>query len=402
MTLLIILLLMGLALWIAALLWNWYNAKDVEVISAAMEFPLSDHPKVSILIPARNEADILQSSLPRFLAQDYDNYEVILVDDDSTDDTKHVARRLLSQYPDRLRMLRVEHLPPGWVGKCHALQVGFQQAQGEWILATDADILFHPKALRAGLWIARRQQAELVSIFSFVECVSFWEKILLPGFSLMLASIFPVRKINDSRSTVAIASGGYILMRRRMWADLGGYEAIRSEMIDDLNTARIVKHSGHRIFAAPTRNLLSTRMYQDFHEIWEGLRKNAFAGNRYSVAKLLGVVGGICLTNLLPLAALCYAAAALMGVGDAAAGEAGRYQLILALSCAEFLLAAAIHMPMLIYYRIAVGYAFLAPFAGIIYACISLDSMFRTLLGHGVSWKLRRYGRPRRERASEL
>ena len=393
MLLVIFFLTCGLALWLTGLWWNWSNAKGVITLSGEMDFPVPDHPRVSILIPARNEREILLSSLPRFLEQDYENYEVILVDDASTDGTAELAGEFLSRYPERLRACRVEQLPPGWVGKSFALHTAFQAADGDWILATDADILFHPKALRAGLWLARRQQADLVSIFTFAECNSFWEKLLVPGVSLILATFFPFRKINDPGSRVAVASGGYILMRRRVWADLGGYEAIRSEMIDDLNTARLVKHSGHRICAVLTRDLLSTRMYQDFQEIWEGLRKNAFAAHRYSAAQLLGAVGGICLTTLLPLALLCYSAVLLIESGPSGGGTWQLYA-VFALSGAQYFLAVMLHLPVMLYFRIGPGYALLAPLGSILYACISLDSMARTLFGGGVSWKLRRYGRP--------
>ena len=355
-----------------------------------MEFSLREHPRVSILIPARNEAKILWRTLPAFLAQDYDNYEVILVDDASTDGTSAVAEQCARLYPGKLRVIRVESLPSDWVGKTHALHLAFQAAGGEWVLATDADILFHPKALRAGLWLAEQQRAELVSIYAFLECGSFWEKVILPGFGLVLATAFPLRKINDPNSTVALASGGYILMRRRVWDRLGGYESIRTEIIDDLNTARIVKHSGHRIFAALTKDLARTRMYHSLAGIWEGLRKNAFAGHRYSVARLFGVVGGSLFCNLLPLLCLSYFGWDLARQG----GLAEQARVVFALSLAQYLLTVLLHVPMLLFYEIGLCYAFLAPFGAILYACICLDSMGRTLLGRGVTWKLRHYGRP--------
>lgn len=393
MSILILLLSLGLLLWLAAIVWNLANAQGVVTLSAEMDFPLSDFPRISILIPARNEAEMLASTLPGVLQQDYPNYEVILVDDSSTDRTAEVAEQFRLQYPDRLRVLRAGQLPAGWVGKNFALHTAFQAARCEWILATDADIVFHPKALQAGLWLARKQRADLVSIFAFTQCESFWEKLLLPGFSLMLATFFPFRKINDARSSVALASGGYILLRRGVWESLGGYPAIRSEMIDDLNTARLVKHSGHRIFAAITRNLLSTRMYEDFREVWEGLRKNAFAGNRYSEVRILTGIGLVLLTNALPLGALSYAALRLMKSG---AGGAGAWQLeaALALSCAQYLMAAGLHAPFVRYLGVGRQYALLAPLGSIVYACISLDSMIRTVAGEGVSWKLRQYPKP--------
>ena len=381
----------GLAVWVATLVWNAWNSRDVPSVSAAKEFSLRANPRVSILIPARNEAAILATTLPAFLAQDYENYEVILVDDASTDGTAELAQSFASRHPDRLRVIRIESLPENWVGKTHALHQAFQAATGEWVLATDADIVFHPKALRAGLWLAETQQAELVSIYAFLECDSFWEKVMMPGFGGALFTFFPLRKINDPRSSVALASGGYILMRRRTWAGLGGYEAIRHEMIDDLNTAKRVKHSGHRIFVAVTRNLLRTRMYASFGEIWEGMRKNVFAAFRYSVARTLGAAAGSLLMNLLPLLGLTYSAGRWFGV---APGVSGQADVIFAFSAGQYSLCVLLHLVIVAFYGIRWRYALLAPLGAILYTLIGLDSMLRTLLGKGVSWKLRRYGKP--------
>lgn len=393
----IFLLVLGLAVWLAALVWNALNARGVLLLSGAMDFSLREHPRVSILIPARNEAETLRTTLPAFLSQDYDNYEVILVDDASTDRTPELAKRFEALFPHRLRVLRVESLPENWVGKPHALHTAFQQAQGEWVLATDADIHFHPQALRAGLWLAQQQDAALVSLCAFLECGSFWEKLLLPNFGLMLATAFPLRRINNPRSTVALASGGYILMRRGVWADLGGYKAIRTEMIDDLNTARLVKHAGNRIFVAVTRDLIRTRMYGNFREIWEGLRKNAFAAHRFSVSRLLGWCALTLLTHLLPLLGL--ASGAMRGVQgrEVVSGPMG---VIVGLSLGQYALSVLLHAPLISFYRIRLGYALLAPGGALLYVVIALDSMLRTLLGKGVSWKLRQYGKPSLESES--
>ena len=136
--LLIVLLSCGLAGWLFLFLWHALQTRGAVKLSGTMDFPLQSRPLVSILIPARNEAEILTATLPRFLAQDYGNFEVILVDDASTDATAGVAARLASSCPERFRLLRVDTLPPGWIGKPHALDVAFRAAQGEWVLAADA------------------------------------------------------------------------------------------------------------------------------------------------------------------------------------------------------------------------------------------------------------------------
>jgi hypothetical protein len=210
-------------------------------------------------------------------------------------------------------------------------------------------------------------------------------------FGLMLATVFPLRKINDPQSSVAIASGGYILMRRDRWAGLGGYEAIRGEMIDDLNTARRMKHSGSRIFAALTRDLVQTRMYTDFGEMWEGLRKNAFAAHRFSVLRMLAFIAGAWLTALLPLAALAYSVFRLLAAGGEFPAGVG---LIFVMSLGQCVLSVWLHFLLISFLGIPRGYALLAPFGSVLYTAIAFDSMLRTLFGTGVSWKRRQYGKP--------
>jgi hopene-associated glycosyltransferase HpnB len=393
--LLVVLLAIGVVLWLACLAWNLYQNREAPAVSASTAFPPASEPRVSILIPARNEADILAKTLPAFLSQEYGDYEVILADDASTDVTGELAGSLAEKNPGRLRVVRIEDLPPGWVGKTHALHRAFEVARGEWVLATDADIVFHPKALRAGMRLANRERAELVSLCAFLECQSFWERLMMPVFAMMLATVFPLRRINNPRSSVAIASGGYILMRRSTWASLGGYEAIRGEMIDDLNTARRIKHSGRRVFVAITQDLVRTRMYESFSGVWEGLRKNAFAAHRFSVLRMSAFLLGTWFTSLLPVAALAYSAAHLAAhpalSGDKLSPQIG---LVFVLSLAQYALSVVLHLFLIAFFRIPWSYALLAPFGSLVYSAIALDSMLRTLFGRGVSWKLRQYGKP--------
>lgn len=394
-------LIAGIVLWLLLLLWNIFNFSGYHSIHSTSAMPLERTPRVSILVPARNEAGMLPQTLPGLLQQDYPDYEVVLVDDGSTDGTgevaERIARSLAPEAAARLRLIRSEErLPPGWIGKNHALHVAFesvgaQPVPSDWVLATDADIVFHPQALRAGLSIAQREKAELVTIFAYMRCESFWEKLMMPGFALLISSVFPQKLINSPRSSVALASGGYILMRREVWAGLGGYGAIQSEMIDDLNTARLVKHSGRRIFATATRDLITTRMYESFRETWEGLRKSAFAGHRFNLAKAIAACGGYLLCNTLPLGVLAWFAVRwFAGGGEAVGPEATA----VTLAAAEYFLIGLLHLPVLLYLNIGAGFGLLAPLAATLYAFITLESVARTLGGGGVSWKARQYGKP--------
>lgn len=399
-------LIAGIVLWTLMLLWNVYNFSGYHSIHSTSSMPLSALPRVSILVPARNEAEMLPKTLPGLLQQNYPDYEVVLVDDGSSDGTGDVAERIARSLPPeaaaRLRLIRSrEALPPGWVGKNHALHLAFESVcaqasssarPSEWVLATDADIVFHPQALRAGLSIAEQKQADLVTIFAFMQCESFWEKLMMPGFGLLISSVFPQKLINSPRASVALASGGYILMRREVWAKQGGYRAIQSEMIDDLNTARLVKHSGHRIFASATRDLISTRMYESFSEVWEGLRKNAFAGHRFNIVKALAAAGGYLLCNALPLGVLAWFGVRWLSGGGKAVGPEVT---AVTLAAAEYFLVGLLHMPVLRYLYIGAGYGLLSPLAATLYAVITVESMLRTLAGGGVSWKARQYGKPK-------
>lgn len=213
----------------------------------------------------------------------------------------------------------------------------------------------------------------------------------MPVFGLMLASVFPLRRINNPRSSVAIASGGYILMRKQTWAELGGYEAIRGEMIDDLNTALRIKRSGRRLFVALTPDLARTRMYESFAEIWEGLRKNAFAAHRFSVLRACAFLVTAWLTALLPVTGLAYSL-------FQAAAHGGQFPpgvgLIFALSAGQVAISVWLHGALTSFYGIPWGYAVLAPLGSILYTAIALDAMLRTVFGAGVSWKSRQYGKP--------
>ena len=162
-------------------------------------------------------------------------------------------------------------------------------------------------------------------------------------------------------------------------------------MIDDLNTARLVKHSGRRIYVAATKDLVRTRMYYSLRGIWEGLRKNAFAAHRYSISKMMLTGSSYLVCNLLPLVCLF-----VYGWRWLAPGESlvRMEQAALTLSAAEYSVSVAMHLPLMIYFSINPAYALLAPLGAIIYAGICLDSMCRTLFGRGVSWKLREYRKP--------
>lgn len=345
-------------------------------------------PKVSIIVPARNEEGALPAALGSFVALDYPDFEVIVVDDGSTDATGRIADEWAANPTGRgrTRVIHNKELPAGWAGKVHALSLAARAATGEWILATDADVVFQPELLKLAVSLALEKDAQLVSVMPEMAPGGFWEKVVLPAFSLLLATLFPVRLVNRPGSPRAIAAGAFILMRRRDLEDLGGYEALKNVIIEDLRMAELFKKSGRRIYLAASRGLFHTKMYSGAHEMWEGLSRSAFEGVGYSVSKVLGGVTVGIWVGVLPWAASAWLLLERLQSGHSAGGH-----IALALALGTCLESVLICMPVMIFLRVPVVYVFTLPLAALFYSGVSLNSMYRSLFGSGVPWKGRNY-----------
>jgi chlorobactene glucosyltransferase len=391
-----ILLGAALVVWVGlAALWLW-NLKSLRALTPESEPAGSGEapgnwPRISILVPARNEEAALPACLDSLIKLEYPDYEIILVDDASTDTTgaigEEFARR--GESAGRVRVIHNREVPPGWSGKVHALSLAEAAATGEWILATDADVVFHPAVLRVAMARALGEGLDLISIIPEFEFGSFWERMVLPAFSFLLKTLFPMRAVNNPKSRRALAAGAFILMRAEVLRSLGGYATIQRAVTEDLRTAQLFKRSGHRIFLAPTRGLLRTRMYATARELFEGLARSAFEGAGFSVWKVLGGITVGVLTTVLPWA-LALVAGLLRAAHFRTAGPGPLLELALA-TCA---LSALIYLPVLFFMRISPLYVFTLPFAAIFYTAVSLTSMWKGLAGGGVSWKERYYRAP--------
>ena len=188
------------------------------------------------------------------------------------------------------RFFTTKQLPPQWHGKVHALHLAASAATGEWILATDADMVLHPSILRVAMSCALERGVQFLSIIPELEFGSFWEKVVLPGFSFLITSLFPVHLVNDPTSSRALAAGAFILMKREDLVALGGYARLKNVLIEDLRMAELFKRHGRRIYLAASRGLLHTRMYTSGAEIFEGLSRTAFEGSGFSIPKMLGAM----------------------------------------------------------------------------------------------------------------
>lgn len=222
-----------------------------------------------MIVPARNEEVCLGSCLQSLVAQTGVPFEIIVVDDGSTDRTREIAE----SFP-QVRVITPEVLPRAWSGKNNALVAGASQARGEWFLFTDADTVHRPGSLAASVAEAHQQKAALLSYSPEQEVHGFWEKAVMPVIFAELASSFRPSDVSNAASNAAAANGQYILISREAYEAVGGHAAIGADLLEDVALARRVKASGRRIFFRYGGDAVRTRMYRSFAQLKEGWTKN--------------------------------------------------------------------------------------------------------------------------------
>jgi chlorobactene glucosyltransferase len=357
---------------------------------------------VSIIVPARNEERNIRRNVTSLLEQDFEGgYEVIVVDDASTDATPRILDEIASTHPhaDRLYVLRLRDLPPGWAGKPHALHAGAQEAQGDWLLFTDADTWHAPNALRTAYETATKEGIDMLSLGTTQELPGFWDKVLMPMAYLGISMQYPTRQVNNPRSPLALANGQFILLRRSVYELVGGYARpdLRATLLDDRDLARVVKENGFRLRLLDGRGLVHVRMYEGLGEAWRGWRKNVFLGSRggagFVLLQLLGLPVVTIFPFLLPLLALL-SSRRNRSRQNLHAQQKG-------VTPVEITTAAALSLAPLLAYRSWINknlgvpwyYALTHPLAGAVFVGILGQSAWRVLTGKGVDWRGRQYFR---------
>jgi cellulose synthase/poly-beta-1,6-N-acetylglucosamine synthase-like glycosyltransferase len=263
------------------------------------EAPAEALPRLSVVVAAKDEEAHIGACLQSLLEQDYPDLEILVVNDRSADRTADIFEALAEQH-DNLRMLTVTDLPEGWCGKNHAMHVGIGQARGEYLCMTDADCRFHsPRALRAAMAYAQKHHADMLSLLPTMQMGSFWEYFLQPIAVGVMMIWFPPGKVNDPRSRTAYANGMFMLLRRDAHDAVGGHEAIRSSLIEDMDLARNVKRAGLNLRTVLTRGLISVRMYTDLAGLTRGWVR-IFLGSFSTAGRLLAALGVLWGRGLVP------------------------------------------------------------------------------------------------------
>jgi len=363
-----------------------HNQYGMDVVVEPVDAPPQPQPKISVIVPARNEAKNIRRCVETLLDQTYSNYELIVLDDRSTDATPQILEQIShSSQTERLRVLEGQDLPSGWAGKPFALAQASRQSQGEWLCFVDADTFAQPSLLAATLAKAREERADMFTILTDQILGSFWEKTILPLVFTALSVGFPARRVNDPQKPDAIANGQFILIRQTVYQAVGGHAAVRDRIAEDRALADLVKSRGYRLIVADGRAVARTRMYTSFPEIWEGWTKNIFLGMQGRLGLLLfGALVALLAALLLPAWLLVGWAWFLLS-WDLAAGIV----LLEAILVWGYLLwlrvqaARAFHISSL--------YALTLPMGALIFAAMMFASAYKVLSGQGVTWKGRKY-----------
>lgn len=333
-------------------------------------------PRVAIVIPARDEADVISKCLGSLLRQDYPgSCSVVLVDDNSTDGTADIARRVAAEGdPDqRLMIVSGAALPEGWTGKLWAVSQGMAAARSggpvDYFLLSDADIVYAPEILR---WLVAHTMARDALLTSFMvklRCDSSAERFLVPAFVFFFQMLYPFPWVNRSTHDAAAAAGGCILVRASSLQEIGGIETIRNALIDDCALARKLKTKGP-IWLGLTERVASIRSYPNWSDIAQMVSRSAYAQLGYSLIQLAGTIIAMTLTFIVPPVAAV--------TGSPYASFAG---------LVAWAIMALLFIPTLRMYGVPRWRAVALPAIAFSYLLFTLDSAWQSVRGKGGFWK---------------
>jgi chlorobactene glucosyltransferase len=388
--LLIILSLFGWSLYLLLIIQN--HRKIPNLSQCSSKASLTHPPLLSIIIPTRNEGKCITSLITSLKQQTYPRFEVIIVDDSKEYNFTIIQECIAGD--TRFRLVKQNPLPADWVGKPFALQQGSKLARGSYLLFIDADTTCNPLLVEKAVSHFLSEDIDLLTLIPRHHCISLWEKIVQPIPLGILPALCPLAKVNDPASKHAVAFGPFILIKRKVFTKIKGYTTIKNRIADDAEFAQLVKHAGYRLEVAHAQSLMSIRMYERLHDIWEGWSKNIFLGlvqkrgitsKPLQFAMLLGGVTVLAVLLVVPFLTML-----------------GSLVVTLLTSITPFLLpvsvlawtvsSCALYLSQRLYGIGTPRYAPLSVFlGGFITLGMFINSGLKTLSGAGVQWKGRRY-----------
>jgi glycosyltransferase involved in cell wall biosynthesis len=327
-------------------------------------------PRVSILVPARNEEEMIEAAVRSLLAIDYPSFELVVVDDRSEDSTGAILDRLQAESRGRLNVVHVRELPPRWLGKTHAMNEAAKIATGDWLLFTDADVVHAPNLLRRAVRYAEREQAAHLALLPTMQSESVGERMMNMAFQAMFLFANRPWKVRDPKARDVVGVGAFNLIRRQAYEQIGTFESMRLSVVDDMRLSQKVKEAGLPARVAIGEGLLSVRWAVGVWGVVQNTTKNFFAFLRYNLPLALLAVCGTLWLNLGPWLGTAFS------TGWARAGYAA------ALACLF-----AVYFGMGRRTGISMAYVLLHPVATLLMAYAVLRSTVLTLARGGVVWR---------------
>ena len=328
-----------------------------------------DWPAVSIVAPARNEARHIEEAVRSLVRLDYQPLQITLINDRSTDATGDILNRLAAEFP-QLNVVHLDTLPPGWLGKNHALQFGADRSQGEWLLFTDADILFDPSCLRRAVAFAENEQLDMLAAFPETRMPSWILKSFVATFSVFFMVFTRPWSVRNPRSGAHCGVGAFNLVRASAYHRADGHRRLAMRPDDDLKLGKNMKLSGARCDVIDGGGMLAVNWYGSLRELIVGLEKNSFAVLEYSPVAVLASSLTLLAVNFFPF----FGPLVVDGPAGWLLGAAAALQLILSLGASKQL-----GYPL----HVVIGY----PLTVLLFVYIQWRSMFLALARGGIQWR---------------
>ncbi|MDP3919670.1 MAG: glycosyltransferase [Candidatus Omnitrophota bacterium] len=258
---------------------------------------------VSVIIPAKNEEKNIEFCVNSLLNQDYAKFEIIVINDNSTDRTETILRNLGAEAPSlrgRMKYMNAPETPPGWTGKNFAIHTGVAEARGNWLLFTDADTRHEPSSIRASMQHVLSRDIAFLTLLPRCLVKSFWEYLIQPCAMALIGLWFPLERVNHPRSSVYFANGQYLLIQKNLYRKLGGHESVKEAYLEDFALMKKSKQSGSHTQCAFGMDVYGTRMYDSFAGIWKGWRRIFLHAFERKPAPLVGKTISLVAFSVLP------------------------------------------------------------------------------------------------------
>jgi chlorobactene glucosyltransferase len=371
-------------LWLIAVVWLIARAlRQRGALRSLLPQAVSGQPRsIAIIVPARDEAANIGRCLAGLRAQSYPAMRVLVVDDQSTDETAAIAGSFVER-DRRIEIIRAPPLPPGWVGKCHACWIGAGSAsEAAWLCFMDADVFAEPMLIGSSIAVAEAEHIDLLSLAPRHELQSFAERLILPCGLYLLAFTRDVKRISARDRADVHITGQFLLVRRSAYLEVGGHAAVRDAICEDTAIASLIKAAHRKVALYGGEHLLSTRMYDGWGSLWPGLAKNLVDMLGGTRATILTAAIGVALAWAAVLVPLVDGLACAEGARDACAALG----IALPASAAAF----GLHLAGTAFFHIPFWYGLIFPLGYTAGALIAIDSLRRRLIGR-VTWKGRTY-----------